>query len=280
MRVIQERNSGNTPTVAYTRGSDLSASLEGAGGIGGLLARSVYSGGAWGSHNSYHADGNGNVTALVDSSQAVSAGYRYNPYGQVIGLSGGSMTNQNVYRFSSKDQMPNSGLYYYGYRFYDPNLQRWLNRDPLGKDGGVNLFSFVGNDSANNIDRLGLFGSDVHDRYWELDSGWTDSYWPWSCHLHFPRDLGKIEDKLRKDIANCNRKKFLSHMHSGQDWFGHPHGRFWPIGHAPETLCGKCPDKYPDAGALVDMDEWKQHWEAQWMENCGELPQPRHPRPE
>src|SRR6266566_3536745 len=39
-RVIQERNSGNTPTVAYSRGSDLSGSLEGAGGIGGLLARS------------------------------------------------------------------------------------------------------------------------------------------------------------------------------------------------------------------------------------------------
>ena len=281
LRVIQERDGANVPTVAYTRGSDLSGSLEGAGGIGGLLARSHgYSGGAFSAHSFYHADGNGNVTYLISSAQAGVAEYRYDPYGNLRYTYDSLPSGGNRYRFSSKEQMPNSGLYYYGYRFYDPNLQRWLNRDPLGKDGGVNLFSFVGNDSANNIDRLGLFGSDVHDRYWELDSGWTDSYWPWSCHLHFPRDLGKIEDKLRKDIANCNRKKFLSHMHSGQDWFGHPHGRFWPIGHAPETLCGKCPDKYPDAGALVDMDEWKQHWEAQWMENCGELPQPRHPRPE
>jgi YD repeat-containing protein len=61
-RVIQERSSANTPTVTYTRGSDLSGSLEGAGGIGGMLARSHgYSGstGAWrkamGSHlNSRH----------------------------------------------------------------------------------------------------------------------------------------------------------------------------------------------------------------------------------
>ncbi len=46
MRVIQERSSANTPTVSYTRGTDLSGSLEGAGGIGGLLARSHgYSGG-------------------------------------------------------------------------------------------------------------------------------------------------------------------------------------------------------------------------------------------
>src|SRR5438552_3528996 len=48
MRVIQERDSGNTPTVSYTRGSDLSGSPEGAGGIGGLLARSDgYSSGNW-----------------------------------------------------------------------------------------------------------------------------------------------------------------------------------------------------------------------------------------
>ena len=39
-RVIQERDNSNTPTVSYTRGSDLSGSMEGAGGIGGLLARS------------------------------------------------------------------------------------------------------------------------------------------------------------------------------------------------------------------------------------------------
>lgn len=40
MRVVQERNSSNLPKVSYTRGNDLSGSLEGAGGIGGLLARS------------------------------------------------------------------------------------------------------------------------------------------------------------------------------------------------------------------------------------------------
>jgi RHS repeat-associated protein len=142
--------------------------MEGAGGIGGLLARSVYSGGAWGSHNSYHADGNGNVTALVDSGQAVSAGYRYNPYGAVIGVSGGAMTNQNVYRFSSKEQMPNSGLYYYGYRFYDPNLQRWLNRDPIGELGGINLYALCQNSPIDYADTNGRY------RFgWSLFAGFT-----------------------------------------------------------------------------------------------------------
>ncbi len=78
MRVVQERTSANTPTVAYTRGKDLGSAgaspalagapagqLEAAGGIGGLLARSHgYSGGTWSTHSFYHADGNGNVTAL------------------------------------------------------------------------------------------------------------------------------------------------------------------------------------------------------------------------
>lgn len=69
--MIQERNSGNTPVVSYTRGADLSGSLEGAGGIGGLLSRShaYQSGsGSFTNHNYYHADGNGNITYMVDAS--------------------------------------------------------------------------------------------------------------------------------------------------------------------------------------------------------------------
>jgi RHS repeat-associated protein len=45
-------------------------------------------------------------------------------------MSGPSM-NFNKYRFSSKEWNDDAGLYYYDYRFYDANLQRWQNRDPL-----------------------------------------------------------------------------------------------------------------------------------------------------
>jgi RHS repeat-associated protein len=131
-RVIQERDSNNVPTVSYTRGNDLSVSLEGAGGIGGLLARSSgYSSGNWSSHADYYADANGNVTSLTDGNQSVVASYRYDPFGNIISKSG-TLANANVYRFSSKEVHVASGMYYYGYRFYDPNLQRWINRDPLG----------------------------------------------------------------------------------------------------------------------------------------------------
>jgi RHS repeat-associated protein len=155
-RVIQERNAANTPTVSYTRGSDLSGSLEGAGGIGGLLARSSgYSAGNWTSHAYYHGDGNGNITCLVDGTQAVAASYRYDPFGNLISKSG-TLADANLYRFSSKEFHVNSGLYYYLYRFYDPNTQRWINRDPIEEKGGINLYTFVFNDAVLGLDPLGL----------------------------------------------------------------------------------------------------------------------------
>jgi RHS repeat-associated protein len=158
MRVIQERNSGNTPTVAYTRGTDLSGSIEGVGGIGGLLSRShaYQSGsGSFTNNNYYHADGGGNVTYMVDTNQANVATYKYDPYGNTISSSG-SLASANVYRFSSKEIHVNSLLYYYGYRFYDPNLQRWLNRDPIGELGGINLYASCQNSPYDFFDTDGL----------------------------------------------------------------------------------------------------------------------------
>jgi RHS repeat-associated protein len=150
MRVIQERDGGNHPQVTYTWGLDLSGGLEGAGGIGGLLARTDSSGTVY-----YHTDGGGNVTALVDGHGNLVARYIYDPYGNLIGSAGGK-AEANTYRFSTKDYDPRAGLYYYGFRWYDPNLQRWINRDPIGEEGGINLYSYVGNDPVNEFDPFGL----------------------------------------------------------------------------------------------------------------------------
>ena len=59
-RVIQERDLSHTPLVSYTRGTDLSGTLEGAGGIGGLLARTDNTQlPSTNAHAFYFADGNG-----------------------------------------------------------------------------------------------------------------------------------------------------------------------------------------------------------------------------
>jgi RHS repeat-associated protein len=148
--VIQERDTNDQVLATYTRGNDLSGSLQGAGGIGGLLARTDTNGSTF-----YHADGNGNITLLINSNQVIVAKYFYDAFGNVLSKSG-LLADANLYRFSSKEAHPNSGMIYYLYRYYDPNLQRWPNRDPLGEKGGINLYEFVGNNPVGNYDFLGL----------------------------------------------------------------------------------------------------------------------------
>jgi RHS repeat-associated protein len=157
--VIQERDWNNTPTVTYTRGLDLStASLDSAGGIGGLLARTDNSLFLLGAPASayYHADGNGNITTLINDKQDVVAKYLWDPFGNLIAKSG-PLADANVYRFSSKEYHANSGLVYFGRRFYDPNLQRWPNRDPKATINGPNLYAYVQNDAVNANDAYGEF---------------------------------------------------------------------------------------------------------------------------
>lgn len=154
---IQERDVSDLPVVTYTRGNDLSGTLQGAGGIGGLLARTDHRLLAIGDANAtayYHADGNGNVTALLNANQIVVAKYQYDPYGNVLSQSG-SLAAANTYQFSSKEVHANSGLVYYLYRFYDANLQRWLNRDPLQERGDENLYRFSANAPTRFIDSDG-----------------------------------------------------------------------------------------------------------------------------
>jgi RHS repeat-associated protein len=154
----------------HTRGTDLSGSLEGAGGIGGLLARSFdYSGGNWPHHDFYHADGGGNITYMINSAGRFAASYRYDPFGNLISSDGRS-AEDNKYRFSSKEFHAATGFYYYGYRFYAPNLQRWLNRDPIEEKGGVNLYGFVHNSPLNGFDALGMRLTCIKwEPYWEAE---------------------------------------------------------------------------------------------------------------
>jgi len=144
MLVIQERDGLNLPAINYTRGRDLSGSLERAGGIGGLLAFSdLKSSISSPSHFYYCADGNGNVTMLINTQQVAVAKYLYDSFGNALTVSG-PLAGANLYRFSSKETHLASGLSYYLYRYYDANLHRWTNHDPIGERGGVNLYCMVG----------------------------------------------------------------------------------------------------------------------------------------
>jgi RHS repeat-associated protein len=151
---LQERNEFNLATKTFTRGVDLSGTLQKAGGIGGLLSFTDHTLAAT-YHIDYHADGNGNVTALLDRNQKLAALCQFDPFGNSLKASG-PLADANLYRFSSKEFHFQSGLVYYLYRYYAPNLQRWVNRDPIREQGGLNLYRFVRNNSLNDVDSYGL----------------------------------------------------------------------------------------------------------------------------
>ena len=153
---ISGDTSGQTLEQSYLRGLDLSNSPQGAGGVGGLLAIERHTGSQAGVHFTSH-DGNGNVVALTDGSDGEqSASYEYDSFGNLLEMSG-VFAAQNPYRFSTKRQDALTGLYDYGYRSYDPVAGRWLSRDPIAEDGGLNLYGFLGNDGVGDVDVLGAW---------------------------------------------------------------------------------------------------------------------------
>ncbi|MDE3100005.1 MAG: hypothetical protein KGJ88_11085 [Verrucomicrobiota bacterium] len=80
-------------------------------------------------------DVNTNVAALVNAADGtVAANYEYGPFGELIRQTG-PMAKANPFQFSTKYQDDESGLLYYGYRYYDASTGRWVNRDPLGETG-------------------------------------------------------------------------------------------------------------------------------------------------
>lgn len=149
-----DANASNGRVRTYLWGLDLSGSMQGAGGVGGLL-EVVYYGTQ--TTNSFAAfDGNGNLAALVNAADGNAvAHYEYGPFGEVVRVTG-TLAKANPFRFSTKYQDDESDFLYYGYRSYNPSTGRWFSRDPIGEKGGKNLRAFSRNNSVNNIDVLGL----------------------------------------------------------------------------------------------------------------------------
>lgn len=129
-------------------GTDLSGSLQGAGGVGGLLA--VRAGSV--SHFPTY-DGNGNVSEYLAANGTLSAHFEYDTFGNTVVNT--DTTGQFEYRFSTKPRDSETGLYYYAYRYYDPLTGRWPSRDPIEEMGGENLYLSNFNDPLSWFDYLG-----------------------------------------------------------------------------------------------------------------------------
>ncbi|MBI5692759.1 MAG: RHS repeat-associated core domain-containing protein [Verrucomicrobia bacterium] len=168
--LIAELDSATNKVVrSYAWGLDVSSSLTATGGVGALVLETMHSDTTL---TSYHVayDGSGNVAALLQRKPGdvadgkVAASYEYGPFGENVRawvdpslpLTIREALASRPFRHATKFTDVESGLVYYGFRYYDPGLGRFLSRDPLGEAGGSNLYGFVGNDPINRLDVLGL----------------------------------------------------------------------------------------------------------------------------
>ncbi|HPY32159.1 MAG TPA: RHS repeat-associated core domain-containing protein [Verrucomicrobiota bacterium] len=147
-------DSNSSLLASFQWGMDASGSLQGAGGVGGLLSMTIHSGINAGTYF-YCYDGNHNVTTLVNATNgAVEAVYDYDPFLGILRATG-RLAFINPFVGSTKFCDWETGMLYYGYRYYDPDTGCWLSRDPIGESGGLNLYAGLDCDAVNNTDYLG-----------------------------------------------------------------------------------------------------------------------------
>ncbi len=108
----------------------------------------------------YHQDGLRTVTDLTDGSGTIVQSYSYDAYGNILD-SAGSIDQPYTYTGRELDQ--ETAFYYFRSRYYDPRIGRFLQVDPTGLAGGLNVYAYVGGNPLMYIDPLGLWSPGGHD---------------------------------------------------------------------------------------------------------------------
>jgi len=182
-------------------GLDVSGSLQGAGGVGGLIASRNYQ-----EETSAYAlyDGNGNVVQYVDVDESVALwSMEYDPSGK---LTNGGQVKEAMkhmpFGFSTKYVDVETGYNNYGLRHFDPKLNRWLSRDPSEEEGGNNLYGFVENDPINNLDIIGLYTLQWKGAWIQSEKNKVTNAIN-SARSAAVRIIGEVNELLQERIGNC-----------------------------------------------------------------------------
>jgi len=129
----------------------------------------------------------------------------YDVFGNLISKTGSSNCNLG---FQGKYFDQESGLYYYFHRYYYPTFGRFINEDPIGLNGGLNMYLFIDNDPLNYFDPFGL---DKVKLLAEEMGKWFGWYWKWDAKVH-----GKINKILNLEIDWCKFRECMAGVASNE----------------------------------------------------------------
>jgi RHS repeat-associated protein len=157
-RVQRTSSAGGTTKFVYD-GGDVVRDLDGAGttiadylnlpGIDNKLRQTV-----GGSSSYFVTDHLGTTRAFADTSGNVTSSLGYDSYGNIT--SGSAATR---YTYTGREMDADAGLMYYRARWYDPQQGSFISEDPIGFEGGFNLYTYVENNPVNDMDPFGLEGT-------------------------------------------------------------------------------------------------------------------------
>jgi RHS repeat-associated protein len=201
--IVAELNAAGAVVASYAQGADIDEPL--------AMKRNGYV--AY-----YHADGLGSITSLTGNTGQSVATYTYDSFGNTT-------PNEaifNPYRYTAREQDPETGLYYYRARYYDPSIGRFLNEDPVRFWGGIDFYKYVDNNPTNSVDPSGekIWGKwcgptwtggrkeqywKAHDKdgYYEPSKGAEDAVCEqhdkcyYDCRMKHPCDATKRENCMR-----------------------------------------------------------------------------------
>jgi len=96
-------------------------------------------------------------SCIVSCYSAIVARFEYDAWGNILSATSSvPALAVNRYRFQCREWSSATGLVNFRARWYDPVTGRWLSKDPIGLNGGLNLYAFCGNDPINYCDFEGL----------------------------------------------------------------------------------------------------------------------------
>lgn len=117
-------------------------------------------------------DNLGSTRALVSSSGSIIPGtlIDYDSFGKPS-----TQTYPTRYQYAGREYDPDTELYYYRARWYDPAARRFISEDPIGLNGGINLYAYVTNNPINGIDPSGLWRDPINNPQLRgfYGAGWT-----------------------------------------------------------------------------------------------------------